>query len=155
MNKVCDNAQSCIKMSSKKCSKTFDNFKFGISCCFSKNLNLGSFITLVTGRLGAKAFVSKNSTSVFFQIRTIKTLSFRRIQCDQIGLLWESLGDIFSYKINFLCYFKNLSLCVKTSSAPIWATLVKIGLLFILESGHTGWESLHYDAEDRRRHSAI
>ena len=49
-------------------------------------------------------------------------------QCDKIGQLLKSLGDIVSYKISpyrywstFLRYFKNLSCYLKTALATFWA----------------------------------
>ena len=43
-------------------------------------------------------------------------------QCDHIGLLSKSLGEIIYYKNSpkighILCYFKNLSFNIKTASA--------------------------------------
>ena len=62
-----------------------------------------------------------------------------RSQCDQIGLLLQCLGDIFSYKISprFYPILKTSLLKSKTALAPFWATLVKAWRLLILASGHT------------------
>ena len=60
----------------------------------------------------------------------------------RLSYFWKVLETFSLTKLtqilgNFLYYFTNLSLCVKTSSAPFWATLYEIGLLLILASGHT------------------
>ena len=68
--------------------------------------------------------------------------SFTCLQCEQIGLLLKSLGYIFSCKINpkigQLSAILKISLyTLKLLSFLFWSTLVKIGLLLILASGHT------------------
>ena len=63
----------------------------------------------------------------------------------RLGYFWKVLETYSLTKVthilgNFLCYFKNISLCVKTALGHFWATLVKIGLLLILSSRHTDHE---------------
>ena len=72
-------------------------------------------------------------------------------QYEQIGLLLKSLGDIFSHKISpnieqRLWYFKNISFNVKLLWPLFWATLLKIGPLLILASGHTVHNCLKADS---------
>ena len=49
----------------------------------------------------------------------------------------QSLTKLAQILGNYLFNFKNLSFYIKTVLPPFWATLVKIGLLLILASGHT------------------
>ena len=63
-------------------------------------------------------------------------------RCDQILRFFEVLGDMFSYKIClnilwFLGYFDKHLFQVKTAIVTFRATFEKLGLLFILTSGHT------------------
>ena len=61
----------------------------------------------------------------------------------RLGYFWKvfetfSLTKLTQIQFNFLGYFKNLCLYVKINFVSLGATLLRIGLLLILASGHTG-----------------
>ena len=64
------------------------------------------------------------------------------LQCDQIGRYLKALSDKFCNKSSpnicqFLGYIEKHNILVKTAVEIVWASFEKLGLLFILPSGHT------------------
>ena len=108
---------------------------------FKKNLPRNVFSAFLRAAL-ALCLIFDRSFSHSQMYTPIHTLTLKHKQCDQIGLLLKCYGGIFSYKISpnigQLCFlFKNSLFYVKKVLTLFWVTLVKIGWLLILASGHT------------------
>ena len=72
----------------------------------------------------------------------------RKLRVTRLGYFWKvsgtySLTKLALILIKLLCDFKILGYYVKTALATFWGTLVKIGLLLILASGHTARGNEH------------
>ena len=101
---------------------------------------------LKLGKTNQIAYLALSGVSIelayfSFSVGTILSL-FRCHQCDRLGNFWKVLSTKFLTKVaqifcDFCGYFEEEDMFCKTTVDTYWTTFRKIGLLFVLTSGHT------------------